>query len=115
MRIVVHEIVGDRGKIDVEWQNLHDLISPILARGEEVELDFQGVRYFDVQFLSVAIGQLLRDHALDRVKALLHVANLDDLHRRMLEGVITHASRYYTEPRYREAIDRSLARMFEDQ
>ena len=69
----------------------------------------------DVPFLSTAIGQLLRNYPLERVRSLLRVHNLDELDRRILERLIEKCSRYFTEPRYREAVDRSLARMFEDQ
>jgi hypothetical protein len=65
--------------------------------------------------LRTAIGQLLKDHPLERVRSLLRVQSLDDLYRRILERVLEKSSRYYTEPRYREAVDRVLARMFEDQ
>jgi hypothetical protein len=96
-------------------RSYHDLISPILARGEEVELDFEGLRYVDTPLLNAAIGQLLKDHPLERVRSLLRVQGLDDLYCRILERVIEKSHRYYTEPRYREAVDRILARMFEDQ
>jgi hypothetical protein len=80
-----------------------------------MELDFEGVRYLDAPFLNAAVGQLLKDHPLERVKALLRVQNLDELYHHLLDLVIEKSHRYYTEPRYREAMDRSLARMFEDQ
>jgi hypothetical protein len=115
MRLVVREIINDRGKVSQEGQKLHDLISPILARGEEVELDFEGTRFVDVPLLRTAIGQLLKDHPKERVKTLLRVQNLDAHYRDYLELIIEKSSRYYTEPRYREAVDRVLARMFEDQ
>jgi hypothetical protein len=116
MRIVVREVIKEPGRSFEEGQKVHDLISPILARGEEVEVDFEGLRYIiDVPFLNASIGQLLRDHPLERVKSLLRVQNLSDLDRRILERLIEKCSRYFTEPRYREAVDRSLARMFEDQ
>ena len=66
-------------------------------------------------FFNAAIGQLLKDHPLKRVKTLLKVQNLDQLDRDTLELVIEKSHRYYTDPRYREAADRSLAQMFEDQ
>jgi hypothetical protein len=115
MRLVVREIVNDRGKISQEGQKLHDLISPVLARGEEVELDFEGSRAVCTPLLRTAIGQLLKDHPLDRVRSLLRVQNLDAHYRETLELVLEKSSRYYTEPKYREAVDRVLARMFEDQ
>jgi hypothetical protein len=115
MRLIVREAVNDLGNVFEEGQKLHDLISPILARGEEVELDFEGTRYIDVPFLRTAIGELLKDHPRERVKALLRVQNLSEHYRNYLELIIDKSSRYYTEPRYREAVDRTLARMFEDQ
>jgi hypothetical protein len=115
MHIVVREVTEERGKLSEEGQKLHDLISPILARGEEVDLDFEGSRLVCTPLLGTKIGQLLKDHPLERVRTLLHVHNLDTHHREMLELVLEYSSRYYTEPRYREATDHVLARMFEDQ
>jgi hypothetical protein len=115
MRIIVREVINDPGDPFVEGQKVHDLISPALARGEEVELDFEGARFISAPFLNATVGQLLRDHPLERVKSLLRVANLDALHRDLLERVIERSSRYFTDPRYREAADRALASMFEDQ
>ena len=115
MRVVVLEIVNGREKHSVEAQKLHDLIVPVLARGEEVELDFEGVRFISAPFLTISIGQLLKDHPLGRLKSLLRVEHLHPVYADLLESVIERSSRYYTEPRYREAVDRSLAKMFEDQ
>jgi hypothetical protein len=115
MRIVVREVINELGSSFEEGQKIHDLISPALANGEKVEVDFEGTRYIDVPLLNVAIGQLLKDHPKERVQALLHVQNLNQLNRETLELVIEKSSRYYTEPRYREAVDRYLAKMFEDQ
>lgn len=115
MRIIVREIIDERGKISEQGQKLHDLISPVLTRGEEVELDFEGSRAVCTPLLNAAIGQLLKEHPLERVRALLHVQGLDELYRDTLELVLEKSHRYYTEPRYREAVDRSFAEMFEDQ
>jgi hypothetical protein len=115
MRIVVHEVVNDPRHIDEEGQKLHDLISPALARGEEVELDFEGTQFIDVPLLRTAIGQLLKDHSRERVKMLLQVHNLSEHYRNVVESVIEYSSRYYTEPRYREAVDRFHANLFEEQ
>ena len=115
MRIAVREVIKELGDSFEEGQKVHDLISPSLARGEEVEVDFEGIRFIGVPFLNAAIGQLLKDHALERVKALLRAEHLHPVDRDLLESVIETANRYYTEPRYREALNRSLARMFEDQ
>jgi hypothetical protein len=115
MRIVVREVVNELGNIYEEGQKVHDLLSPVLAQGEEVEVDFEGSRAVCTPLLNAAIGQLLKEHPLERVRSLLRVQGLDDLYRRILERVIEKSHRYYTEPRYREAVDRVLARMFEDQ
>jgi STAS-like domain of unknown function (DUF4325) len=114
MRVVVREIVNDLGNVFEEGQKVHDLISPALARGEEVEVDFEGV-HMNTPLLTSAIGELLKDHPKERVKALLRLHNLNAHYRETAELVIEKSSRYYTEPRYREAVDRVLARMFEDQ
>jgi hypothetical protein len=62
MRIVVREVINEPGDPFEEGQKVHDLISPVLVRGEEVEVDFEGVRFMSALFLNAAIGQLLKDH-----------------------------------------------------
>jgi hypothetical protein len=114
MRIVVREVLSDRGRLPEEWQQLHDLISPALARGEEVELDFTGSDAVCTPLLRTALGPLLKDHSLQRVRALLRVQGLDDLYHQTLETVLEQSSRYYTDPRFREVVDGAFARMFED-
>jgi hypothetical protein len=114
MRIVVREVLNERGKISEQGQKLHDLIAPVLARGEEVEVDFTGSHAVGTPLLSTAIGQLLKDNPLECVRSLLRVQGLEELERRILERVIEKSHRYYSEPRYREAADRALERMFED-
>ncbi|MBI3369456.1 MAG: STAS-like domain-containing protein [Burkholderiales bacterium] len=115
MRFVVREIVNEWENISEEAQKLHDLISPVLARGEEVEVDFEGSRAVGAPLLRGAIGELLKDHPLERVRSLLHVENLHSPYSETLELVLEKSHRYDTEPRYRVAVDRMLAEMFEDQ
>jgi len=116
MRIVVREVIKEPGDPFEEGQKVRDLVSPALARGEEVEVDLEGLRFLlDPLFVNAAIGQLLRDHPVERVKTLLRAQNLNHLDRDLLETVVEKSHRYFTEPRYREAADRSIARMFEDQ
>ena len=56
MRLVVREIIKDLGDPFEEGQTIHDLISPVLTRGEEVEVDFEGTRLLCVPFLNAAMG-----------------------------------------------------------
>jgi hypothetical protein len=112
MRLLVRQIVNDQGRIPEEWQQLHDLISPILARGEEVELDFEGSNAMCTPLLRTALGQLLKDHPLERVESLLHVRNVDDLYREFLGTVLEQSNRYYTDPQLREVVDGAVGRIF---
>ena len=56
MRIVVREVIKEPGDPFEEGQKVHDRIAPILARGEEVEVDFEGVRFLACLFSTPQLG-----------------------------------------------------------
>jgi hypothetical protein len=113
VRIVVREVINDLGSPFHEGQKIHDLISPALARGEEVEVDFEGMQFISGLFLCGAIAHLLKDHPLERVKRLLHVRNLSEQDRRDLDVIVERSNLYVANPGYREAMDRFVAEHFE--
>src|ERR1700676_1393738 len=78
---------------------LHDLIEPALARGEEVVLDFEGVKYFAPMFFNCAIGTFIERDAENRLFESLRFENLSALGQLSLDHVIEYATRRRENPR----------------
>jgi hypothetical protein len=111
MRIMVRDVVGEYATTPEEGQRVYDVIAPVLAKGEQVELDFEGIRRCAAPFCSFGIGRLIQDHTPEQLNELLHVENLGPPGADILALAIENADRYYRRPGYREAMDRAWAKM----
>ena len=81
--------------------------------GHDVVLDFTGVRIVASAFLNAAIGQLYRDVPEDVIKEHLQVPNLSDVGKFALKRVVDNSKRYYSDARYRSAVDASASTFLE--
>jgi hypothetical protein len=111
MRVLVRDIVGEFAMTPDEGQQVYDVIAPLLAKGERVELDFEGIRRCAAPFCSFAIGRLVQDHVPEQLNDLLRVQNLLPPGSDILSLAIENAERYYRRPGYREAMDTAWAKM----
>ena len=97
--ISVVDIVGSDICASAEdGQRLHDRILPLLERGYEVTISFEGVNVVIPAFLNAAIGQLVgvfSDAALHRNLIIrgLSIVDLDTLHQ-----VLKNAKAYLSRP-----------------
>lgn len=114
MNIHVASLVGEDAITPDDGQAVYDWIAPALRRGEQVDLDFDGVNVFASQFFNAAIGQLLRDFPPDELNRLLTVSHLKPPGEDVLRRVIENSKRYYSEPNYRKAVDEALQALSED-
>ncbi len=105
MRYNVHDITGWHAIAPSDGEQIHAQISPVLIAGQDVELDFKGVEVFATVFFNVAIGSLLKDVSIEKLRHQLKITNLNDAGQKILERVIENSNRYYTEPSYRNAVD----------
>ena len=55
---------------------MHSLIAPVLEKGEEVILDFEGVRGYSVPFLMASIEPLIEADREDRLTNLIRYENI---------------------------------------
>ena len=104
----IYDIVGEYAITADGGQKVYDQIHPELLAGNAVELDFTGVKVFASPFFNFAIGQLLKDIAADNLNAKLKFTALNNNGQNVLERVIANAKRYYSDPRYQEAVDTVL-------
>src|SRR3954454_13171626 len=100
MRVKVKEIDGGFASTPQAGEKLYALIAPVLARGEEVTLDFEGVKHCSVPFFNASIGVLIEADAEGRLPALLHYENLPPLGQGIVDDVTEYAIRRRENPRW---------------
>jgi STAS-like domain of unknown function (DUF4325) len=101
----VYEITGQYAIAPSKGEKLYAQISPLLVAGQDIELDFKGVEISATAFFNVAIGSLLENISIEKLRHQLKITNLNDAGQKIFERVIENSNRYYTEPSYRNAVD----------
>jgi hypothetical protein len=89
---------------------LHDLIEPAIARGEEVVLDFEGVKHFTPLFMYYAIGRFIERDADGSLSRLFRYENLEPLGQDTLDDVVEYSIRRREDPRWAAAMDAAVER-----
>lgn len=105
MKISIKDKIGPRCIIMEDGQKIFDEIFEPLNRGETVTLDFAGVTQFASPFFNFAIGQLLKEIKEDDLSRLLHIENLNESGRLVVERVIENAAKYHGDKDYRKIVD----------
>lgn len=108
MTYKIYDIVGEYAITADGGQKVYDQIHPELVAGNPVELDFTEVKVFASPFFNFAIGQLVKDVAADDLNRLLKLTVLNENGQSILERVIANAKHYYSDHKYREAVDTVL-------
>ncbi|MEH2398292.1 MAG: STAS-like domain-containing protein [Nostoc sp.] len=101
----IYDIVGEYAITADGGQKLYDQIHPLLLAGEPVELDFTGVKVFASPFVNFAFGQLLKDIPAEKLNQLVEFTSLNADGYDVLEHVMANAKRYYSDEKYRTAVD----------
>lgn len=105
MRVKINDMIGPRCIVKEDGQRVYDAIHDTLVKGSIVTLDFEGVSQFASPFFNFAIGQLLKDIKESDLRYLLHIENLNQTGKLVVERVIENASRYHTDVDYRKIVD----------
>jgi len=105
MKISIKDKIGPRCIIKEDGQKIFDAIHEALQRGETVTLDFKDVSQFASPFFNFAIGQLLKDIKEADLRLLLHIENLNETGRMVVERVIENAAKYHGNKDYRKIVD----------
>jgi len=111
MMYKVYDIVGEYAITPDGGQKLYDQIHPCLLTGETVELDFARVKVFASPFVNFAFGQLLKDIPAQKLNQLLEFTSLNDDGWDVIQHVMTRAKRYYSDEKYRTAVDAVITDM----
>lgn len=105
MKIKISENFGTRCIIASEGQKLHDMIFQKLKDGEDVCLDFTGIKQFASPFFNFSIGQLLNKVSEQTLRKSLHLEGLNDTGKLVVERVIENASAYHGNKDYKKIVD----------
>jgi hypothetical protein len=114
MMIKVVSAVGENCITVEDGERVYQAIHPELSCGHDVTLDFTGVSVFASPFFNAAIGQLLRDVPAESLQSHLHVVGLSAYGNHVLGRVIDNAKRYYTNPHFRDSVEKVLAEQAND-
>lgn len=109
MKIDVAAIAGPHCITAEDGEIIFQMIHTALARGETVELDFNGTEVFSSPFFNAAIGPLLRDHTADELNARIILLRLAVDGLAVLKRVIKNSREYFTDDTTRRAVDDQLA------
>ncbi len=109
--MAVVKIISEIGKNCItldQGAKLYNRIHPLLKKGENVVLDFQHVEVFASPFFNRSVGRLLEDISPDDLNRLLVVNNLAVTGLDTLKKVIENSKKYYSNPNYKKAVDKTL-------
>lgn len=110
MKLNINEEIGTRCIIAEDGQKIHDMIDGALKSGDDVFLDFANVKQFASPFFNFSIGQLLNEIEENSLRRLLHLENLNETGKLVVERVIANAAKYRNNDNYRKIVDDILER-----
>lgn len=93
--VKIFEIVQDPIWIAVaDGKKVYDVIRPLIERGEEVSLSFDGHAIVVTPFISAAIGDFYRgEKSIDGVDSLLRFVDVDEDVESKINRVVANAKR----------------------
>jgi hypothetical protein len=102
--VKVLEITGENAVAQEDGQKVYELVSERLKSGQDLQLDFQGVKIFASPFFNAAIGQLLKDFGADDLNRRLKFDHLSSVGHEVLKRVIENSKQYFSSSeRYKAA------------
>jgi hypothetical protein len=114
MMLKVISIIGENCITVEDGEQIYQLIHTDLSKEQDVTLDFTGVSIFASPFFNAAIGQLLRDVPPQHLQSHLNIVGLSPHGNHILTRVIENAKRYYTNPHFRDSVEKVLAQQAQD-
>jgi STAS-like domain of unknown function (DUF4325) len=106
MKYQIRDLIGDYCVTPQSGQDVYDIVHPILLSQTEVELDFLGIKAYASPFFNYAIGQLLEDISYEDLSRLIKYTNISSVGHKVLNVVLNSAKRYYSDDKYRKAVDK---------
>jgi hypothetical protein len=113
MRVKVTDVEGGVWATMQAGERLRELIAPALARGEEVELDFEGVRHYSAAFFADVFHELIRADVEDRLPQLVRFENLPQHGQDAFDAMRLWAVRWRENPKAAAAAAEVAMKFFE--
>lgn len=108
MKLDVLQTIGPACMTREDGERLLARFRPAFERGEVVELNFNGVRFFLTHFFNGAISPLLKQHSREELRTRLKLKNVSPTGRQIIKDVVDHAERWFSDAAYRKSVDRVL-------
>jgi hypothetical protein len=96
MKFLIVEIIGKTAISRESGQKVKDVIDPVIASGEQICLDFEGVNIYASPFFNAAIATYLGDMDVNKMKEKFSFINLTNVGRSLLNQVIHNAIEFYS-------------------
>lgn len=109
MTIKIHDLIGDNCITLDDGEIVYSLIISELDEDSSIELDFTGVRVYASPFFNGAVGKLLGTYSPDELNDRLTFQGLSAHGRQVLQRVTQNARRYYSDKKFRDAVDKVAA------
>jgi hypothetical protein len=98
-------VSGDDGRL------LYNTLAPVLANGEQIELDFLGVDTVASPFFNAGIGRWLEKMDLKELELKVHFSHLPSSAPLLLRRVFENAESFYSDPNYSRAVEDVMAKL----
>lgn len=99
-------ITLNQGITSEEGFPIYEAISSGLARGEEVTLNFEGVKFLTTAFLNAAIGALYKDYTSEQLQTSLHLKNYTSETALRIKKVTENAKSFYEdEAKFNQSVE----------
>lgn len=105
MGVIIKDIIGTSCITAEDGDKVYQIIHKQLKKGDKIILDFKDVKHFSAVFLNAAIGKLFKDFTDLQLKQLLHIKNVTNETKNLIELIIKNSTKYYDNPDYQRIVD----------
>lgn len=113
MTIKIHDLIGENCITLDDGEIVYSLIVSELDENSNIKLDFTGVRIYASPFFNGAVGKLLGKYPPDELNKRLTFHGLSEHGDQVLRRVTQNARRYYSDKKFRDAVDKVAAEHLE--
>jgi hypothetical protein len=105
----IHDLIGENCITLDDGEIVFRLIVSELNNNSSIELDFTGVRVYASPFFNGAVGKLLAEYSPEELNNRLTFHGLSEHGDQVLRRVTQNARRYYSDKKFRDAVDKVAA------
>jgi len=113
MEVIIKDIIGTSCITAEDGDKIYQIIYKQLKKGDEIILNFKDVKHFSAVFFNAAIGKLLKDFTNLQLKQLLHIKNVTNETKSLIELIIKNSTKYYDNPNYQKIVDDVIRHVME--